>query len=92
MVLKVIAECVDVRTGRRFLPGETFEPAPDAEQQARLINAGCLELQADAPGDELVLDRLRRDELEELAAARGIDIDGLRTKADIIAAIEAAAG
>lgn len=40
--LKVLAECVDVRTGRRFKAGETFAPAPTIDQAKRLIAGGCL--------------------------------------------------
>lgn len=38
----VKAECIDVRTGRRFEPGELFTPDPDEDQAARLIRAQCL--------------------------------------------------
>lgn len=37
----VIAECVDARSDKRYLPGSTF-PDPDADQAERLIAAGCL--------------------------------------------------
>lgn len=40
--LTVLAECVDIRNGKRFQPGETFNPAPTPQQAARLIKAGCL--------------------------------------------------
>lgn len=40
--LKVLAECVDVRSGKRYLPGDTFDPAPNPEQAARLVKAHCL--------------------------------------------------
>lgn len=40
--LKVLAECVDIRSGRRFFPGETFDPAPTETQARRLVLAGVL--------------------------------------------------
>jgi hypothetical protein len=40
--LKVLAECVDVRSGKRFLKGDTFDPTPGLEQAQRLVKAGCL--------------------------------------------------
>lgn len=40
--LTVLAECVDIRSGKRFQPSETFSPAPQPQQAARLIKAGCL--------------------------------------------------
>jgi len=66
MAYKVIAECVDSRTGKRYFAGDVFKPDPDADQAARLIKAGCLEevkgKAAKAPTDglsELDLDALR---------------------------------
>lgn len=40
--LTVLAECADSRSGRRFVPGEQFDPAPTRSQAKRLIAAGCL--------------------------------------------------
>jgi hypothetical protein len=42
--MKVIAEFVDCRNGKRYLPGagDTIDPALDAEQAERLKKAGCL--------------------------------------------------
>lgn len=42
MSYRVIAECVDARTGARFLPGDMFEPQPQPEQAERLIRAGAI--------------------------------------------------
>ncbi|SHF02338.1 hypothetical protein SAMN02745157_1461 [Kaistia soli DSM 19436] len=41
MAYKVIAECVDQRSGVRLFPGDLFED-PTEEQFARLVRAGCL--------------------------------------------------
>jgi hypothetical protein len=38
----VLAECSDLRTGKRFLRGDTFDPAPTVDQATRLVAAGCL--------------------------------------------------
>lgn len=40
--LTVLAECVDIRSGKRFDRGDVFDPAPTPEQAKRLIKAGCL--------------------------------------------------
>lgn len=42
--MKVIAEFVDVRNGKRYLPGsgDSIEPALTTDQVARLKKAGCL--------------------------------------------------
>lgn len=44
--LTVLAECVDVRSGRRFRQGDVFDPAPTVEQASRLAAAGCLPREA----------------------------------------------
>lgn len=40
--LIVLAECVDIRNGKRFQPGEEFKPAPNPEQARRLVRGACL--------------------------------------------------
>ncbi|MGE0289269.1 MAG: hypothetical protein AB7I42_26660, partial [Bradyrhizobium sp.] len=40
-------------------------------------------------GEEIDLDKLKKDELEALAEERGVDISDAKTKADIIKALEA---
>lgn len=40
--LTVLAECVDIRSGKRFAKGDVFSPAPHPEQAKRLVKAGCL--------------------------------------------------
>jgi hypothetical protein len=49
MRYKVIAECVDTRSGKRYLPGPDtyFDPAPEADQAQRLIKAGVLREEPD---------------------------------------------
>ncbi len=39
--MRVIAECVDIRDGKRYFPDDDF-PNPTPEQVARLKAAGCL--------------------------------------------------
>lgn len=48
--LRVLAECVDIRTKKRFQPGDTFDPPPTEEQATRLVKAGCLPEAAIAEG------------------------------------------
>ena len=38
----VLAECVDQPNGKRFKPGDLFDPAPTVAQARRLAAAGCL--------------------------------------------------
>lgn len=40
--LKVLSPCVDIRNGKRFGIGDTFDPVPTEEQATRLFKAGCL--------------------------------------------------
>ncbi|WP_018390916.1 Rho termination factor N-terminal domain-containing protein [Ancylobacter sp. FA202] len=54
-MLKVIAEFVDKRNGRRYLPGAEIDPPLDQDQIDRLMKAGCL------AGVELDLSALRQD-------------------------------
>jgi predicted nucleic acid-binding Zn-ribbon protein len=42
MSFKVVAECIDIRNGKRFQPGEIFTPPPDVDQARRLQAAGCI--------------------------------------------------
>jgi len=102
--LKVLAECVDIRSGLRFLKGQVFSPPPTLEQAERLIKAGCLPEGArqhavdepdDKPDDEPEADdgdlkKLTVDQLKGLAAERGVDLGDATKKADIIAALELA--
>lgn len=44
--LIVLAECVDIRSGKRFVPGDEFKPAPERRQAERLVRAGCLPAEA----------------------------------------------
>ncbi len=67
--LIVLAECVDIRTGRRFAAGETFEPVPAVEQAHRLILAGCLPEKA-------------LGEAEKVAAAHAAPTDDKAAAAD----------
>jgi len=65
--LKVLAECVDSRNGKRFRPGEEFSPVPTAAQARRLIAAGCL------PDGALALAIKADDEAEAEAEAAAIE-------------------
>lgn len=67
--LKVLAECVDSRNGKRFCPGEEFSPTPTAAQARRLISAGCL------PGGALDLAIKADDEAEAAAEAASIEAE-----------------
>jgi hypothetical protein len=100
--LTVLAECVDIRSGKRFVKGQEFNPAPTPDQAARLIKAGCLPEAAlkhavepepdDADDGEVNLKKLSIDELKAYAAEHAIDLGDATKKADIVAAIELAEG
>lgn len=60
------------------------------ELAASAVAAGLAEEVGDEPAPEAApLDKMTRAELEAVAAEMGLDIAGAKTKADIIAAIEA---
>lgn len=64
----VIAEMVDKTSGKRFMPGDTFMPASEA-QRKHLTKAGCLgEDEADPLDglDDLPLGKLSREHLENI--------------------------
>ncbi len=86
----VIAECVDNRNGKRFFPGDTFDPAPTEKQAAVLLAANCIEegAAAQAAGDDLALSSDAG--LRKIAKAEGIDISGAGDRDAVIAAIVAA--
>lgn len=93
----VIAEMVDVHTGARHFPGETFATS-DGEQAARLTRAGCLgdakAHEFDYETDELAtldLDDASYPALLAIARHEGAEMaKGDRTpKADLIKAIVA---
>jgi colicin import membrane protein len=63
--LTVLAECVDARSGKRFLPGDVFDPAPAVEQAQRLVKAGCL------PGDAIEAAQKASADADKRAAADG---------------------
>ncbi|QRY68191.1 hypothetical protein JVX98_28300 [Ensifer sp. PDNC004] len=73
--LKVLAECLDKRTGRRFLPGETFDPPPTVEQAKRLISGGCL--------SEAALKLALNPEASAKAVTAALKVDTSTAAADI---------
>lgn len=93
--LTVLAECVDIRNGRRFHRGDDFAPVPTAEQAKRLIAAGCLpneaedlaeKADADA-GKKAADDKSRRD--KDAAAAQKL-VTARTAKASAEQAVETA--
>lgn len=44
--IKVLAECVDHRSGKRYFTGDVFNPLPTEEQAERLVAAKCLPKEA----------------------------------------------
>lgn len=71
MPYKVIAECIDARSGKRYFPGEDF-PAPDKDQVERLVKARCIEEVSAAEAKRLAKDAADRAkaEAEEARKAR----------------------
>ena len=65
MSFKVIAECVDERTGRRYFPGDTFDPPPSEEQAERLGRAGCVRV-SDEPASRVPEDMSDAELVDEL--------------------------
>lgn len=67
--LKVLAACVDSRTGKRFAAGEIFDPAPTEEQAKRLFRAGCLPEAAIEAGRKADTEAEKKAELDAKARA-----------------------
>ncbi|MGN6585801.1 MAG: hypothetical protein ACTHJV_19070 [Rhizobiaceae bacterium] len=106
--LTVLAECVDKRSGKRYVAGEEFDPAPDIDQAKRLIAAGCLPDEALAAAQAAAkskksapaapqpaddgLDALTVEQLKTFAGEEKVDLGQAIKKEDIIAAIRAKRG
>lgn len=83
---KVIAECVDDRTGRRYKAGENFDPPPSPAQAKRLQKAGCVE----ESDETLPVDKMSSDALiGELLEHGRAELVG-RSRDELIAAVTAA--
>lgn len=96
--MRVLAEFVDHRNGKRYFPGDgdKIDPALTDEQVERLRNAGCLkdgdESGASAQGErgsKPVLDAMTVAELKLFAGYNAIDLGEASKKPDLIARIEA---
>lgn len=73
----VLAECVDQPNGKRFKPGDLFEPAPTVAQARRLAAAGCLPpaaidaaIEAEAASEKAADKKAAQDRAEAEAKAR----------------------
>lgn len=77
MAHRVIAECVDVRSGKRFQPGDWFVPPPEDDQEERLVAARCIKLVDDA---EMQRDLLTDEDDPAATARQQINEDGLFDK------------
>lgn len=98
--MRVIAEFVDARNGKRYFPGDgdKVDPPLSKEQVTRLTAAGCLadgdeEKPAKAgagKGDAVDYKTKTVAELKKMAADRKVDLGDATTKGPIIAVLEAA--
>jgi hypothetical protein len=81
---------VSLSSGRVVTPGERFEHTEVDEHDLRLIETGQI-TQIDGPAVDELAD-LKREELDEIAVALGIENPDttFKNKADAIAAIKAA--
>src|SRR4051812_33044981 len=70
--LKVLAACVDSRSGKRFEIGETFDPPPTELQAARLVKAGCLPDGAIEVGKKYDADNEKKIEAEARKQAKAV--------------------
>ncbi|WP_296741429.1 hypothetical protein [Mesorhizobium sp.] len=93
-----MAEFVDARTGKRYLPGDgnNIDPPLTEEQFERLKKSGCLKDGTESSGstaaisDKSPLEVMTVAELQQLAAYNKIDLGDAKKKPDLITAIEAA--
>ena len=93
--MKVIAEFVDRRNGKRYFPGDgdKIEPALDDGQAAALKKAGCIadgkEAKSASGKDQPTeLKDMTVPQLKDYATEHKIDLGDATKKDDIIAAIE----
>lgn len=98
MPYKVIAECIDARTGKRFFPGDTF-PDPTKDQAERLVKAKCIEEVSAAEARKAAkdaedaerrerlthLEKLSDEQLAAEAKARNLDLGKAKDRAAVIA-------
>ena len=74
--LTVLAECVDIRNGKRFAKGDEFTPAPNPEQARRLVAAKCL------PEEAISAAVAAETEAEKAAEKKAADERAEREKAE----------
>jgi colicin import membrane protein len=80
--LTVLAECVDARSGKRFLPGDVFDPAPTAEQAQRLVRAGCLPADSVDAARKAEADAEKKTVATKEAKAKAAVFEKAKAKAD----------
>ncbi|HWL06731.1 MAG TPA: hypothetical protein VNQ99_17645 [Xanthobacteraceae bacterium] len=81
---------VDVNTRRRLPKGFVFNLADDTAKEIVKSGVGVAVDMPAGDGEEVDLSKLKKDDLEALAAERGVDISEAKTKAEIVALLEAA--
>lgn len=86
--LVVKAECVDIRNGKRFFPGDTFKPTPGVDQAQRLVSAGCLPEGAVAAAKAAQAEADKMKAAEDAKAAKLVEARAALAKAS--AAVTAA--
>lgn len=93
-MIKIISGTYGFVQGGRILPktskSDPFELPPEREQE--LVDAGvAIYVAASEIGENQAdMANMKLAELKELAAKHGVDAAGVRSKADVIAMIEAA--
>lgn len=76
--------------GAKFLGERVVRDVPSPAEVAATALATSAQTSSQAPATPN-LERMNRDDLDALAAERGVDVSQAKTKADVIALLEAAA-
>ena len=89
MKVKVLVKFIDRHTGVIHRAGEEFDCTP--ERYEEILSRGNFVESAEETEDEVKpIEDMTFEELKKHAKIRGINIDGLKKKVDILTAIKAA--
>ncbi len=89
MKVKVLVKFIDRHTGEIHRAGEEFGCTPERYEEI-LSRGNFVEAIKEAEAEVKPIEAMTFAELKEHAKNRGVNIDGLKKKADILAAIKAA--
>lgn len=89
MKVKVLVRFIDKHTGEIHRAGEEFDCTPERYEEI-LSKGNFVEAIEETENEVKPIEDMAFAELKEYAKFRGVNIDGLKKKADILTAIKAA--